>query len=97
VEVSVHELTSSRPDRARILTDADARMSKRGWDRVVMVLEGQTAVAVYTQAEQSGDLKISALVLEGRQMVAVTGRGNLEPIFELAMKKAEGQGFLERK
>src|SRR5438105_145679 len=35
VEVSVHELRESHPDRARILREADEDMRKRGWDRVV--------------------------------------------------------------
>ena len=96
VEFSVHELTGSEPDRARILTEADARMTRRGWDRVVAVLNKDATVAVYTQGEPGEDLRISALVLAGRQMVAVTGRGNLEPIFDLAMRKAEQEGLPRR-
>jgi hypothetical protein len=93
VEFSVHELTSEEPDRARVIAEADARMTKRGWERVVAVLNKDTAVAVYTQGEPGDDIKISALVLNDRHMVAVTGRGNLEPIFQLAMKKAAEQGL----
>jgi hypothetical protein len=90
VEVSVHELRDSEPDRARILSDADKQMRKRGLDRVVAVLDGKTAVAVYATAESGGGskVKVSVLVVEGRQMVVVTGRANLEPVMELAMSKA---------
>jgi hypothetical protein len=97
LELSVHELKSSEPDRARILAESDAKMTKRGWDRVVAVLDGHTAVAVYTQTDGGAALNISALILDGRQMVAVTGQGNLQPLYELAMKKAGEEGLLDRK
>jgi hypothetical protein len=89
-EVSVHELRESQPDRARILSDADKDMRKRGMDRVVAVLDGETAVAVYVKPERDGGakVKVSVLVVDGRQMVAVTGRADLEPIMDLAMSKA---------
>ena len=90
VEVSLHELRESYPDRARIMREADEKMRKRGWDRVVGVLDRDTAVAVYAQPESGsgGNVKVSVLVLEGKQMVAVSGRAKLEPVFELAMEKA---------
>lgn len=97
VEVSVHELRESQPDHARILRDADEEMRKRGWDRVVAVLERDTAVAVYITPDSGpgGKVKASVLVVEGRQMIAVTGRANLEPIMDLAMNEAE-KGFLNK-
>src|SRR6185295_2478075 len=82
VEVSVHELTSSEPNRARILAEADKRMSKRGWDRVVGVLNDDVAVAVYAQGNADTDLKVSVLVLNENHMIAVTGRGNLQPLYQ---------------
>jgi hypothetical protein len=99
-EVSVHELSGAAPDRSRILRDADAKMRARGWDRVVGVLQRETAVAVYAIPETGGggNMKVSVLVLDGRQMVAVTGRARLEPLLELAMDKAEhaDHGFLAK-
>lgn len=90
VEISLHELRDSEPDRPRIMREADEKMRKRGWDRVVGVLDRHTAVAVYARPEKSsgGNVNVSVLVLEGKQMVAVTGRADLEPLFELAMAKA---------
>src|SRR5438105_5049609 len=81
VEVSVHELRESRPDRARILREADLDMRERGWDRVIGVLEHDTAVAIYARPEsgRGGNVKLSILVIEGKQMVAVTGQAQLEP------------------
>jgi hypothetical protein len=90
VEVSLHELRESQPDRARIMREADEKMRKRGWDRVVGVLDHYTVVAVYAQPQSGsgGNVKVSVLVIDGKQMVAVTGRAKLEPIFDLAMSKA---------
>ncbi|HUS36610.1 MAG TPA: hypothetical protein VM680_14755 [Verrucomicrobiae bacterium] len=97
VEVSVHELRGSKPDHARILRDADEDMRKRGWDRVVAVLDHETVVAVYVTPDSGpeGKVKVSVLVVDGRQMVAVTGRANLQPVLDLAMNKAE-EGFLNK-
>jgi hypothetical protein len=97
VEVSLHELRKSEPDRARIMREADEKMRKRGWDRVVGVLDRETAVAVYAQPQSGsgGNVKVSVLVLDGKQMVAVTGRAKLQPIFDLAMSKAN-EGILAK-
>jgi hypothetical protein len=97
IEVSVHELRESHPDRARILREADDDMRKRGWDRVVGVLEHDTAVAVYMTPEsgRGGTVKVSLLALNGKQMVAVSGHARLQPVLELAMAKAE-EGILAK-
>jgi hypothetical protein len=97
VEVSVHELRESNPDYGRILREADEDMRKRGWDRVVGVLDHHTAVAVYavTESGRGGNVKVSVLVVDGKQMVAVSGRAKLEPVLELAMSKAQ-EGFLAK-
>lgn len=87
-EVSVHELRGPQPDRSRMITEADKRMSKRGWDRLVGVVEGETVVAVYAKPTGEAKLKFSVLVLADKMMVAVSGRGDLAPIFNLAMEKA---------
>jgi hypothetical protein len=97
VEVSVHELRSSKPDHARILRDADEDMRKRGWDRVLAVLEKDNVFALYITPDSGpgGKVKASVLFVEGRQMFAATGRANLQPIMDLAMNKAE-EGFLKK-
>jgi hypothetical protein len=96
VDVSVHELDSAAPDRAKVLADSDARMSKRGWDRIVCVFDNGAAVAIYAQGKPGSELKISALVLHERNMVVVSGRARLEPILELAMQKVGETGLLDR-
>jgi hypothetical protein len=90
VEISIHELRESHPDRARILREADNDMRGRGWDRVVGVLEQDTAVAIYARPEsgRGGNVKVSVLVLDGKQMVAVTGHAKLQPVLDLALEKA---------
>ena len=100
VEVSVNELHGHgyEPNRAEVLAEADRRMSKRGWDRLVCVLDRDSAVAVYVSPEDvtSSDVRVSVLVMDGKQMVAATGRGRLEPLYALAMRKAPME-FLARK
>jgi hypothetical protein len=92
-EISVHELRHDTPDRARALKDADESMRNLGWDRVATVLDHHTAVAVYVIPESGsgGNIKAAVLVLDGKQMVAVSGRAKLEPIFDLALQKAEDE------
>lgn len=96
LDVSVYELKSSEPNRARILTEADARMNKRGWDRAVAALNNDATVAVYTKGKPGDELKVSVLVLNERNMVAVTGSGRLEPVMEIAMRHASKEGLLAR-
>jgi hypothetical protein len=97
VEVSVNELRESQPDRARMLREADENMRKRGWDRVVGVLDHHTAVAIYAHPETGwgGNVKVSVLVVDGKQMVAVSGSAKLQPVLDLAISKAE-EGFLAK-
>lgn len=91
VEVSFHELRGSKPDLARILRDADEDMRKRGWDRVLGVVEKANVFAIYVTPDSgpAGKVKASILVIDGRQMIAATGRANLQPIMDLAVSKAE--------
>ncbi len=89
IEVSVHE-SIHEPDRVRTLAAAEAQMAARGWEPMVRVLQDDTAVAVYTLGNgATGDLRIATLVLNGRTMVAVTGRGRLQPLLELVMRQMD--------
>lgn len=88
-EVSIHQLAGSQPDRARMVAEADKRMTKRGWDRLVGVLNEDAMVTVYVKPLSGTELRLSVLVLNEDQMIAVTGRADLEPVFDLAMRKAQ--------
>lgn len=78
-----------------VLSAADTAMAQRGWDRVVGVAarEGEL-VAVY-MPEHSSDaqaLRLCVAVLNRDHLIVAGGRGNLEPLLELASR----QGRLHR-
>jgi hypothetical protein len=86
VEVGVYELAAGteRPDRTAMLAAADSVMNARGWERVVGVLDGGQLVGVYLPAEMGSPQRVKAcvVVLDGKQLVVVSARANLEPLLE---------------
>lgn len=86
VEVGIYELASGSkaPDRAAMLTAADKAMTAHGWERVVGVLDGDEMVGVYLPTKMTSPRRVQAcvVVLDGRQLVIVSARGNLEPLME---------------
>ena len=94
-DVAVYQRSSAdrSPDRGALLLAADQAMTKRGWDRMVGVVDRDDLVAVYVPRKTSSprDLRACVLVLEPRQLVVVSGRANLEPLLELARNRPEWQ------
>jgi hypothetical protein len=92
-EVSVYHLESGsmKGDFYKIIAQADKQMEKRGWYRVVGVIEERDLVAVYVRddADLSRDAQVTVLVLNGRDMVCASARSDVRPLFRLAMEKAE--------
>ncbi|HKS38854.1 MAG TPA: hypothetical protein VJW76_16790 [Verrucomicrobiae bacterium] len=85
-----------RVDRAAMLQAADKAMAARGWDRLVGVVDGDQLVAVYLPAEirSPRDVKVCIGVLDEEHLVVAGGRSNVEPLVELAVRRAEWrQGF----
>lgn len=86
-DVSIQELQEPirREDRQAMLAAADRAMERRGWDRIVGVIEEDEVVGIYVpQGDVSGnDLKIAVFVLDGREMVVVSARCDLEPLLEI--------------
>ncbi|MFO1513363.1 MAG: hypothetical protein U1F83_10695, partial [Verrucomicrobiota bacterium] len=56
----------------------------RGWERVVGVLDGEDLVGVYVpgKAISAEQLRCCIVVFDGRQMVLVSARANVEPLLE---------------
>lgn len=69
-----------------ILARMDKAMSRRGWDRGVGVGKEHELVAVYfpRQGLSPRRAKCCVVVFQGRDLVVVSARGNLEPLFQLA-------------
>jgi len=90
-EVGVYSLRE-RPasvDNGFILARADKAMSARGWERIVGVSNDGKLVAVFCpqRSGSGGMLKLCVLVLDERNLVVVSGKGEMGPLFELAMKR----------
>jgi len=92
-EVGVYQFKGGRGqmDRATLFTAADEAMEKRGWYRLVGVMEEKQVVAVYVskKATSPGDLKVCFAVTDGEHLVIGSARADLEPLARLASKQIE--------
>ena len=90
-EVGVYRLAANLNDRERceLFRQVATRMADRHWDRTVTVIGRDEMVMVFSPDEKENSSNIDAFVfvLNGRDLVLVSGRGNLDPIVELARTK----------
>jgi hypothetical protein len=91
VECSVYEISGQKRDLAELLTRADEAMDQEGCERVVGVIDNEQLVAVYVPREVTShrNLSMSVMVLTQRELVCATARGDLEPVVQLALAKAQ--------
>jgi hypothetical protein len=91
-EVGVYELGrgSDARDYAAILTRADVAMAARGWERMVGLAREREMLAVYVPEGQSSPSNVRACiaVVQGKELVIVSARSNLDPLLELASAHA---------
>lgn len=87
-EVGVYQIEPGQSplDHASLLSAADEAMARRGWDRVVGVMNPHELVAVYVprNVRTARDLKACLAVMDRGQLVVASVRSNLEPLLELA-------------
>jgi hypothetical protein len=86
--IGVYQLPAGTPspDRAAMLAAADSAMTARGWERVAGVMDGRSLVAIYLPEKASAHrLKCCAMVVDGKDLVLISARGNLEPLFKYAL------------
>jgi hypothetical protein len=92
-EVGVYRLKQERLSvgSSAILASADKAMKARGWERVVGVAEGHELVAVYIPRKgvQATKMKCCLMVLQGRELVVASTRGNVEPLLQIARKRLD--------
>lgn len=91
--VGVYQLASGTPppDRAAMLAAADSAMIAHGWDRAVGVMDGHDLVAVYVPKENisARRVKCCVMVFDGKEMVLVSARGNLDPLLQYALDQPD--------
>ena len=86
-QVGVYRLHEepSRRQLGELLGRTDQAMDRRGWDRVVGVLNRHELVAVYMPAGADEDIELRGcvLVVSSRDLVLASVEGNLEPLARL--------------
>lgn len=89
-QVSVMKARWVKPDSAGIIRSADRRMRSRGWERIVGVAQRDCTVAVYVPVKMTSarNAKACVLVLNEEQLVCVYGKSDLQPVVNLALKRA---------
>lgn len=94
-DVSIQELAGplAPGGRQAVLEATDQAMTRKGWERIVGVVEGDEhmgdeVIGVYVPVnlKPDDDLRVALFVLEGRDLITVAGRCRLEPLLELASR-----------
>jgi hypothetical protein len=88
-EAGVYQIRGTT-DLAGMLEASDRSMARRGWTRMVGVLERDQLVAIYLPREASSgnSLKVTVVVVQQDQMVIAAARSNLEPLMQFAQARA---------
>lgn len=92
-EMGVYTLRDPRKQikKTALLTAADKAMARRGWDRLVGVVNQREVVAVYVRHDvrSTRNVKVCLVALNGEKLVVVSIRSNLEPLMEIAWNRSE--------
>jgi hypothetical protein len=90
-EVGVYRLQDQLEslDYNAVFLEADKSMRARGWERVVAVTQPRGMVMVYVPRKGISTSRMSCcvMVLQERDLVIASARGDLEPLLELAEKR----------
>ncbi|MCL4179795.1 MAG: hypothetical protein KJ072_18875 [Verrucomicrobia bacterium] len=97
--VGVYRLDQAALDRPSLIERVDDVMSRRGWERMLGVLDGNNCVLAYvpTNLRSPHDLRLSLVVLDGRQLVVASVRADPEPVMELLLREARQAGRSPRR
>lgn len=87
-QVGVFQLPQpvSQADKVRILNRANETMKENGWNRIVAVVERDEMVSIYTPegVDDPKRLEVLTIVLSNNELVMVSAKGDLRPIWDLA-------------
>lgn len=80
---------------AAVLMAADRAMQSQGWQRIVGMAQDHQLVAIYLPRKggRPGSVKCCLAVLQDRQLVLVSARGNIQPLVALADQKLDLSRF----
>jgi hypothetical protein len=94
-DVGVYHLdeSSGPADYARILQIADKSMHRRGWERIVGVVQDRQFVAVYAPDDLRSvkHMACSVVVLNERDLVVVSAHGDITSLIDMARQKMHGR------
>jgi hypothetical protein len=81
------------PHHSVMLAGVEKAMSARGWERLLVVGNGDDLVAVYVPSRPCSirDVKFCLAVRSGRELIVGSARGNLEPLTELLLNRAKSE------
>lgn len=96
-DVSLATLSTppSPSERRALLEAAGGAMERRGWQRLVGVLDGRSTVGVYLprNLKSPRDIRVAVLVVDGTDLVTVTARADLEPLLRWVEEKGGPSGW----
>jgi hypothetical protein len=99
-QVGLYQLSSDADylNLGTLLNAADQAMTRKGWTRLVGVSREHELVAVYVPVQQTdaSDVQACVAVVNGRQLVVVGARSDLEPLVDLALKQANRVSSVHR-
>jgi len=83
------ERPPSSRDYSAALTIADKSMMRQGWERIVGVAQRGQLVAVYMPRGLRADRRFNCcvVVLNDQDLIVASGRGNVEPLLDLARQR----------
>jgi hypothetical protein len=92
-EVGIYQFKERdcRMDRSAMLAAADKVMDRRGWDRLVGVVNPRDFVAVYIQRKSfsASNLKVCVAVVDDGRLIVASARSNVEPLIEMIREQPQ--------
>jgi hypothetical protein len=101
-DVSIQELAGNLGpgERNAVLEATDQTMARNGWERMVGAVEGDEymgdeVIGIYVPAnlKAEDELRVALFVLEGRELITVSARCRLEPLWEVAERHGAFQSL----
>lgn len=97
--VGVYELQNrgTPPSKTGLLASADQAMDEQGWERMIVVMNRDELIAIYTPRDTTDteEIELCLAVVNHHEMVIVSGRADPTPLLEFALDQAEPSANLQ--